>query len=182
MISAFKKSSPQVFGGGDGKSIETAYYWSELATGDDKTTVTELQKTAFSEGERVYIRVNLTKVGEYYYFDAGSYSAFDTYMWLYDSSGNLIDYNDDDLDTGNSLVAFLLEKSGDYILAIGSYEDQESGQYVYVTCNPAPTIVPAPQPGVSYKTSTGFDEFGHPVKYDSASSAGCGITKLAGDV
>lgn len=177
MISVFTKKSPQTVGGsGDGKSIETAYYWSNLATGNDKTHANGISGHPFNVGERVYIKVDLTAGTSYRIHFVNDWE-YDTYIWLYDSDGNLVaendnyDYDEIEENYGESLIEFTPDESGEFIVAVGSWGDEEAGPVGSLTCTPAPNEVQVPEPALVYKTSSGFNAMGKPIKYRSARSA-----------
>jgi len=56
-------------------------------------------------------------------------SEFDTYLWLYDSSGNLLEENDDYDDTSRSLIIYEIPLDGTYTIEVTSYSEGETGQY-----------------------------------------------------
>lgn len=54
---------------------------------------------------------------------------YDTYLYLYDTNGELVAYNDDYGDGSNSLIAYVLLEAGSYTVEVSSYAENETGQY-----------------------------------------------------
>ena len=96
-----------------------------------------------SPGDRDWVAVTL-EAGESYMISlTGSYGGggtlSDPYLRLYDGSGNLVGFNDNNGST-DSLMSFTATTGGTYYLSAGSYNDWYSGSYQLsvVQTEPAP--------------------------------------------
>lgn len=67
-------------------------------------------------------------VGDIAVIDLSS-GEFDTYLYLYDPSGELVADNDDYGDGSNSFIVYVLPEAGTYTVEVSSYAENETGQY-----------------------------------------------------
>ena len=80
-------------------------------------------------GDHDWFNIILKKSNTYEFIVTGK-SLTDTYLRLYDSSGNLIAFNDDYANTLNSKISdFSAATSGHYYLDVGAYNDLYTGTY-----------------------------------------------------
>ena len=80
-------------------------------------------------GDHDWFNIVLEKSNTYEFIVTGK-SLTDTYLRLYDSSGNLIAFNDDYANTLNSKISdFSATTSGHYYLDVGAYNDLYIGTY-----------------------------------------------------
>ena len=80
-------------------------------------------------GDHDWFNIILKKSNTYEFIVTGE-SLTDTYLRLYDSSGNLIAFNDDYANTLNSKISdFSATTSGHYYLDVGAYNDLYTGTY-----------------------------------------------------
>ncbi|HAB89286.1 MAG TPA: hypothetical protein DCF84_02030, partial [Bacteroidetes bacterium] len=80
-------------------------------------------------GDHDWFNIVLEKSNTYEFIVTGK-SLTDTYLRLYDSSGNLIAFNDDYANTLNSKISdFSAATSGHYYLDVGAYNDLYTGTY-----------------------------------------------------
>lgn len=172
MIQHFSKQPPTIVGSSDG-SFENPYYWSEIA---EDTTVIDLDKINCANAFK-YVKVNLT-VGTEYSISCSA-DDFDTYLEIQDLSGNILDYNDDNGSTHESLIIYTPDESGDFIVCYKNYGGEGSGGWFSsAVISPAPNAAEAPIVSLEYTTSSGFNAFGRPLKYRSASEAGVAFSAI----
>ena len=81
-----------------------------------------------ASGDRDWVAVNLTAGSTYDVALTGA-TLSDPYLRVYDSSGNLVYYNDDGGADYNSFLAFTASYTGTYYLAAGAYADGYAGTY-----------------------------------------------------
>ena len=80
----------------------------------------------------------------------------------------------------DSQINITPETTGIYLIGAGSWvEDYGDGEVygvgdITVTITPPPMEDPLPNQELVYETSSGFNNFGKPIKYRSAELAGCG--------
>ncbi|EBA14592.1 Neutral zinc metallopeptidase, partial [Roseobacter sp. SK209-2-6] len=96
-------------------------------------------------GDRDWVRVTLT-AGESYNITLNGVSLTDPYLRLYDSSGNLVAYNDDGGPGLDSAMSFNATSTGTYYVAAGGYSDARSGTYSMAVTSSGST---PPTPGGS---------------------------------
>ena len=100
-------------------STSTAY---SMSVGDS------FNGTVSSNGDRDWVAITLT-AGESYDIALNGGSLSDPYLRLYDSSGNLIGYNDDGGPGLNSAMSYNATSTGTYYVSAGGYADIRSGTY-----------------------------------------------------
>ncbi len=89
-------------------------------------------------GDQDWFAITLT-AGEIYIFDlfgSGGSPLADPYMYLYDSAGSLITYNDD-TDGLNSQISYTATYSGTYYVAADAFADGYTGDYTLTAASPA---------------------------------------------
>lgn len=79
-------------------------------------------------GDRDWVQVTLT-AGHAYEITLNGVSLSDPYLRLYDSAGNLVDFDDDSGFGLDSLLQFLTGSTGTYYIAAGAYGDFWAGTY-----------------------------------------------------
>lgn len=84
--------------------------------------------TLSSAGDRDWVAVTLTS-GSTYEVSLDGVTLSDPYLRVYDSSGNLVYYNDDGGAGLNSFLAFTADYTGTFYIAAGAYGDGYSGTY-----------------------------------------------------
>ena len=80
------------------------------------------------EGDHDWFEVRL-EAGKNYKFDLVGNSLRDPYLYLRDSSGNLLTYNDDGGEGLNSQITFQASTNGQYFLDAGAFDDSYTGTY-----------------------------------------------------
>jgi serralysin len=81
-------------------------------------------------GDHDWVRITLT-AGQKIVISLGAYggSGVDTYLYLRDSSGNLLTENDDGGPGTDSRLVFTAPSSGTYYIDVGAWNDQSAGAY-----------------------------------------------------
>ena len=131
-------------------SIATAY---SINVGDG------FSGTLSAAGDRDWVAVNLT-AGTLYETTLIGDTLSDPYLRIYDSSGNLVDFNDDNngLDSG---LTFTAGYTGTFYLSAGAYADLYSGTYVMsITEVPVETTDAPADMSTPYTISAGQTFYG----------------------
>ena len=90
-----------------------------------------------------------------YQFDAQGITLSDTYLYLRDSSGDLVKSDDDGGDGLNSRMTFIPSTSARYFLDVGSYDDSFTGTYSISAQQLSSTT---PNPDEAFSSSDGYGE------------------------
>ena len=93
-----------------------------LAVGGSETGTLE------TTGDSDWFGISLT-AGNSYTFSLNGITLTDPYLRLYNSSGTLIQFNDDANGSLNSELSFIPDSSGTYYLSAGSYLGNDTGTY-----------------------------------------------------
>ena len=101
-------------------------------------------------GDRDWLRINLV-AGNVYNFAVEGQTLDDTYLRFYDSSGNLLEENDDYNGLNSAINNYQAVITGDYYLGVGAYSDAGTGAYI-VSANEAPL------PPSGYNSSNGYGQ------------------------
>ena len=101
-------------------------------------------------GDRDWLRINLV-AGNVYNFAVEGQTLDDTYLRFYDSSGNLLEENDDSNGLNSAINNYQAVITGDYYLGVGAYSDAGTGTYI-VSANEAPL------PPSGYNSSNGYGQ------------------------
>ena len=101
-------------------------------------------------GDRDWLRINLV-AGNVYNFAVEGQTLDDTYLRFYDSSGNLLEENDDYNGLNSAINNYQAVITGDYYLGVGAYSDAGTGTYI-VSANEAPL------PPSGYNSSNGYGQ------------------------
>ena len=101
-------------------------------------------------GDRDWLRINLV-AGNVYNFAVEGQTLDDTYLRFYDSSGNLLEQNDDYNGLNSAINNYQAVITGDYYLGVGAYSDAGTGTYI-VSANEAP------MPPSGYNSSNGYGQ------------------------
>ena len=89
-------------------------------------------------GDLDWFAINL-QAGNRYQFDLSGGSLADPFLYLVDSTSELINYNDDaNISTINSQITITAATSGTYYLAVGSYDNAYTGSYLLQSTEIAP--------------------------------------------
>ncbi|AHF64084.1 Subtilisin-like serine proteases-like protein [Synechococcus sp. WH 8109] len=80
-------------------------------------------------GDRDWLRINLV-AGNVYSFAVEGQALDDTYLRFYDSTGNLLEENDDYNGLNSAINNYQAEVTGDYYLGVGAYADTGTGNYI----------------------------------------------------
>ena len=193
-ISLFKKGKVTQSGGGGGGTgdgtFANPYDWSQVSTGADKTIVDKVDMISVKppwSNYGMYVRVNLTAGTEYRLFMNSEVT--DTLIAIYNADApdeeSSIEINDD-WDEAGSCLYFTPTATGDYLILYTSYPRFLEGETEFSTTIDEASVTPAPniitvgdsEITYTYETSSGFDAFGYPMKYDTAFEAGCKITSI----
>ena len=167
----FKRGkSYEVGGDGTGWTMDSPFYWYRH-TDNWKAEGLNNSNSPESSNRRIYFRVKL-KAGVNY--TIATYGDFDGKIWLYDINGNEITYNDDDPSNVegtyfSDTIWYTPSADGLFIFGAGAYSSGTGD--MRVCCYPAPEQEEIPDSTKVYETSSGFDSFGFPIKYDTADMA-----------
>lgn len=183
MISIFKKGKSYLTGGtGDG-TRNTPYYWfvktnNELITGLDNSNADR------NDDCRVYLRIKL-KAGTTYTIAMTAPGGYDGKIYLYDENWKQLTSGDDtgdgDSETLDDCVTYTPSADGIFYIGAGNYSYDEGSGLFKVRCYPVPEYEAPPAVATIYETSSGFDEFGYPVRFDTAMEAGCNFSVIPED-
>lgn len=169
----FKKGEPEIVGGiGDGTKTSPWYWYGKT---EGQTVSVNNAGADSSDNYRLYFRVKL-KGGTAYSIGQSGPGAGDGRIKLFDSAMSEVADNDDGLGSVagiscTDVLTYTPSADGIFYIGAGAYSTA-TGDY-QVAINPAPEQEPLPEIKYRYPTSSGFDEFGYPIAYDTASEAGC---------
>ncbi|EEX14650.1 peptidase domain protein [Citreicella sp. SE45] len=106
----------------------------EIVVGDS------FQGTLSPTGERDWIAIDLVE-GDLVSFTLTGGSLSDPYLRIYDSTGALVDYNDDFGEGLDSFLTLAVESTETYYIEVASWSDDGSGSYTLETA-----VAPPPDP------------------------------------
>ena len=101
-------------------------------------------------GDRDWLRINLIE-GNTYNFAVEGQTLDDTYMRFYDSSGTLLEENDDYNGLNSAINNYQAETTGNYYLGVGAHADAGTGTYVV-------SAYEVPLPPSGYNSSNGYGQ------------------------
>ena len=171
----------EVGGDGSGWTMDSPFYWYRHTTDWHITSGLNTSGSPESYERSIYFRVKL-KGGVAY--SLGTYGEFDGKCWLYNESGTEVAVNDDGSAEVNAeyysdVINYTPSADGIFIFRAGAYSDGQGD--IRVCCYPQPEQEEIPQSTTVYETSSGFDEFGYPIRYDIASECGISYTTIPTD-